>query len=270
MFRGSDFFALRIQPSRPVRWGLAFVTVLMVVFVWWLFTRGEEAELRMISPVILPSPGEVFASIQSLFVERHLLKGIAATLQRVLIGFALATVIGVPLGVFAASWRGIEALFAPVSLFGRNIPVAALVPLTMLWFGIEELQKVMFIFVACVPFVFGNAVQAVLDVKNRYVETALTLGASRWQIVRKVLVPLALPQIYNGLRILFGLAFGYIMLAEVVNATNGLGQLIMTSQRQGPREHIYVILILIGLIAYGIDRLLFFFQLGLFPYRSEK
>ncbi len=102
--------------------------------------------------------------------------------------------------------------------------MAALIPLTMMWFGIDETQKVMFIFIACVPFIFSDTVSAIAGVPDRYVETAQTLGASELQIVGKVLVPLALPEIYNGLRHLFGLAFGYIMLAEVVNAEHGLGQ----------------------------------------------
>ena len=156
---------------------------------------------------------------------------------------------------------------APIALFGRNLPVAALIPLTILWFGIDETQKVMFIFIACVPFVYSDASRAIARVPDRYVETAQTLGATPWQIVRKVLVALALPDIYNSLRHLFGLAFGYIMLAELINAKHGLGYLLMTSQRRGLSEHIILILIIIGLLAYGIDRLLFLFQRGLFPYR---
>ena len=85
----------------------------------------------------------------------------------------------------------------------------------------------------------------------------------------KVLIALAMPDIFGSLRSLFGLAFGYIMLAELVNAEHGLGYLLMTSQRRGLTEHIFAILILIGLLAYGIDRLLFWFQKGLFPYRTE-
>src|SRR4029450_11544529 len=93
------------------------------------------------------------------------------------------------------------------------------------------------------------------------------LGASQFQTVTKVLVPLALPDIYSSLRHLFGLAFGYIMLAELINAGHGLGYLLMNSQRRGLSEHIYLILIIIGLLAYGIDRVLLWFQRGLFPYR---
>ena len=240
----------------------------VVLFAWWLATTGAGVEDRIVSPVILPSPAEVIRSFPSLLNERALLQSIAATLKRVLIGFGLAAVIGVPFGIAAGAWRVLEAAGAPLALFGRNLPVAALIPLTILWFGIDETQKVMFIFIACVAFVYSDAVAAVANVPERYVETAQTLGASSMQIVRKVLVPLAIPDIYNSLRHLFGLAFGYIMLAELINAQYGLGYLLITSQRRGLSEHIILILMIIGLLAYGIDRVLYWFQRGLFPYRT--
>ncbi len=239
----------------------------IVVLLWWIATRAIGSEDRWISPVILPSPLEVLRSFPVLYRERALLQSIAATLKRVLIGFGLAAAIGVPLGILAGSWRVIESAAAPIALFGRNLPVAALIPLTILWFGIDETQKVMFIFIACVPFVYADAVASITGVPDRYVETAQTLGAKPLQIVTKVLVPLALPDIYNSLRHLFGLAFGYIMLAELINAEHGLGYLLMASQRRGLSEHIILILLIIGLLAYGIDRVLFWFQRGLFPYR---
>jgi ABC-type nitrate/sulfonate/bicarbonate transport system permease component len=239
----------------------------LVVLFWWIATTGANAEDRLVSPVILPSPAEVIRSFPSLLNERALLQSIAATIKRVLIGFGFAVLVGVPLGILAGAWRIFDAAAAPLALFGRNLPVAALIPLTILWFGIDETQKVMFIFIACVPFVFSDAAAAIANVPDRYVETAQTLGATSWQIVRKVLVALALPDIYSSLRHLFGLAFGYIMLAELINAQHGLGYLLMTSQRRGLSEHIILILMIIGLLAYGIDRLLFWFQRGLFPHR---
>lgn len=258
---------LRLPPPPTTRRLIGVGAIAVTVLAWWVATLGP-AESRWISPIILPSPAEVIRSFPSLLNERALLQSVAATLRRVLIGFGLAAVVGVPLGIAAGSWRVVEAAGAPLALFGRNLPVAALIPLTILWFGIDESQKVMFIFIACVPFVYTGAVAAIAGVPDRYVETAQTLGATPLQIVRKVLVALALPDIYNSLRHLFGLAFGYIMLAELINAQYGLGYLLMASQRRGMSEHIILILIIIGLLAFGIDRLLFWFQRGLFPYRA--
>ena len=265
-----SLFELRLAPALITRRLAGVGALAAVVLLWWLATLGAGAENRLVSPVILPSPLEVIRSFPSLLNERALLQSIAATLRRVLVGFGLGVLVGVPLGIAAGSWRLVEAAGAPLALFGRNLPVAALIPLTILWFGIDETQKVMFIFIATVPFIYSDTVAAVAGVPDRYVETAQTLGASSFQIVRKVLLALALPDIYNSLRHLFGLAFGYIMLAELINAQHGLGYLLMTSQRRGLSEHIILILIVIGLLAYGIDRLLFWFQRGLFPYRTVE
>ena len=264
----AGLFSIRVAPHRSVRLMLGAGAVAFLVILWWLATLGAEPEARFISPVILPSPREVFASFPSLLRERALIQGIAATLKRVLVGFGLAVLIGVPLGIIAGSWRVVEASAAPVALFGRNLPVAALIPLTILWFGIDETQKVMFIFIACMPFVYSDTLRAIANIADRYVETAQTLGASSQQIVAKVLVALALPDIYANLRHLFGMAFGYIMLAELINATYGLGYLLMTSQRRGLSEHIILVLLIIGLLAYGIDRALLWLERGLFPYRE--
>jgi ABC-type nitrate/sulfonate/bicarbonate transport system permease component len=262
-------FALRSAPSPLAGRLFGLGAVALIILLWFAVTRGASAEQRMVSPVILPSPGEVFRSFGALWVERDLPSSIVATLRRVLIGFGLAAIAGIPLGILAGSWRVFESAAAPVALFGRNVPVAALIPLTILWFGIDETQKVMFIFIATVPFVYTGAVRAITSVPDRYVETAQTLGASSGQIVAKVLVPLALPDIYNSMRSLFGMAFGYIMLAELINAQHGLGYLLSTSQRRGLSEHIILILLVIAGLAYGIDRFLYWIQRGLFPYRQD-
>lgn len=260
---------LRVPPPGITGKVLGAVTLALIIIFWWLATNGDTPESRWISPVILPSPFEVIKSFPALLNDRGLIASIVATLRRVIIGFGLAVIIGVPLGILAGAWRVFDSAAAPVALFGRNVPVAALIPLTILWFGIEETQKVMFLFIACVPFVFSDAVRAIISVPDRYVETAQTLGASSWQIVSKVLVALAMPDIYKSLRSLFGMAFGYIMLAELINAEHGLGFLLSTSQRRGMSDHIILILFLIGLIAFLIDRFLGWMQRGLFPYRTE-
>lgn len=262
-------FDLRIPPPPLTGKLLGLLTVSLLIAAWWFVTSGPSPEQRIVSPVILPSPMEVGGSFGALWNERGLAASIAATLRRVLIGFGLAVIVGVPLGIIAGSWRVFDAAAAPVALFGRNVPVAALIPLTILWFGIDETQKVMFIFIACIPFVFSDAVRAIVSLPDRYVETAQTLGATPFQIVSKVLVPLGLPDIYKSLRGLFGMAFGYIMLAELINAEHGLGYLLSTSQRRGLSEHIILILLVIAGLAFVIDRFLLLMQRGLFPYQEK-
>src|SRR3954471_1587965 len=198
-----DLMTLRNDPPPMVRRALGTLGVAIVVFIWWILTYGATAESRVISPVLLPSPGEVLRSVPVLFRERDLIASTVATLKRVLSGFGLAIIVGVPLGILAGSFRLFEAVTGPLSLFARNVPVAVLIPLTILWFGIDETQKTMFIFIATVPFVYSDAVAAVVGVPDRYVETAQTLGAKAHQVVLKVLVTLALPDIYNSLRHLF-------------------------------------------------------------------
>src|SRR6185436_2766299 len=130
--------ALRVPPHRMTRRLVGVGAVAFLVLLWWFATRGLGAEGRLISPVILPSPGEVVRSFPSLLKDRGLVESIAATLRRVLVGFGLAALIGVPIGIAAGAWRVVEAAGAPLALFGRNLPVAALIPLTILWFGIDE------------------------------------------------------------------------------------------------------------------------------------
>ncbi|HKI17150.1 MAG TPA: ABC transporter permease subunit [Isosphaeraceae bacterium] len=238
--------------------------------LWWYVTRGIPEE-RIIPPSKgLSSPAETFGSFHSLWFDRALTRNLLTTLRRLGLGFGLAALVGVPLGVLCGCFPRVQAFFLPPILFGRNIPVAALIPLTFSLFSIGELQKVMFIFIACVAFIIWDTARALEEVGSEYIDTAYTLGASTWQTIGKVLLPLALPSVFNSLRLLFGLAFGYIMLAEVVkfgDEAGGLGDLINISQRRGPREHVLLILLIIPIVALLIDRLLFLIQAELFPYR---
>jgi len=253
-----------------VFWG--FTCVAAVAAAWFVATSGPpgEPERRWVSPTTLPSVKETVDAVPAVFGERKLVANTLVTLKRVCLGFGLAALVGVPMGILAACFPSLRAFLAPLAVFGRNIPVAALIPLTFFFFGIGEFQKVMFLFIASVAFIFSDTTAAVLDVPQRFVDTALTLGASRRQIILKVLAPLAAPSIFNSLRLLFGLAFGYVMLAELVKFgtdSGGLGDLINISQRRGQREPILIVLLLIPLVAWSIDRALYWLQCDLFPYR---
>ena len=262
---------LSIRQPTP-QWQAILLGILCIAFclgLWWFITRGE-AEERILTSDKLPSPAETFRELHDLWFERALMLNILVTLKRVVLGFGLALIIGVPLGVLAGCFSRLAAFLSPLVIFGRNIPLAALIPLTIYIFGIGELRTMMFIFIACVAFVIADTARAVSDVDTRYIDTAYTLGARRRHVILKVLTPLAMPAVFNSLRLLFGLAFGYIMLAELIveeGEVGGLGYLINVSQKRHYIEHIYLILLAIPLVALGIDRLLAAIQRSLFPYR---
>jgi taurine transport system permease protein len=257
---------LRADPPYPIRIAIGGAMVAVIWLVWWFVTRGDPVE-AIVSPSRLPSPGAVFDSFGSL--KGNLGGSIAATLERVFLGVLLAAVVGIVLGVLAGAHRAISAAVAPVVIFLRSIPMGALLPLMLMLFATGEKQKVMFIFLAIVPFVFSDSVKAISIVPDRYIETAQTLGASNRQILFKVLVPLALPDIITSLRFQFGLALGYVMLAEAIATPSGLGVMLNTNERMGNTEVGYALLFVIALLAFAIDFLSRFFQRGVFQWRRD-
>ncbi len=275
MVRGffSGFFKIRNQPTVWGRLFMASTCLGLLLLAWYLASRpwwGPDGDERLLNKMAMGSPEEVFGSFHSLWFDRALMRNLIASLWRVFQGFGLAIIVGVPLGILGGTFRRIDAFFAPVSIFGRNVPIAALVPLTMLFFGIDEGQKIAFIFLACVAFIMFDASRAVADVKEDYLDTAYTLGASRFQVLTKVLIPLAMPAIVNSLRLMLGLAFGYIILAEMVNAEAGIGKLILISQRRGPKEHVYLILFIITIVAFALNYLIVGLQRWLFAWKYSR
>jgi ABC-type nitrate/sulfonate/bicarbonate transport system permease component len=257
---------LRADPPFQIRIAIGAGLIALVFLVWWFVTRGDAIS-AIVSPSKLPSPGAVIRSFGSL--GDNLSDGIIATLGRVLAGVLLAALVGVVLGVLAGTNRAVGSAVAPLVIFLRSIPMGALLPLMLMLFATGEKQKVMFIFFAIVPFVFSDTVKAISVVPERYVETAQTLGASNRQILRKVLVPLALPDVITSLRFQFGLALGYVMLAEAIATSSGLGVMLNTNQRQGNIEQNYALLFIIALLAFMLDLLIRFFQRGIFQWRRD-
>jgi NitT/TauT family transport system permease protein len=248
---------------------LAAGSLATVAALWWLLTRGPVEE-RIVGPYALPSPYETFSRFRSLWFDSALARNTLATLQRLSLGFLAAICAGLPLGIAAGCFPRFGAMVAPLVMFGRNIPIAALIPLLLFLVPHDGYRQIVFIFVASVAFILADVSQAIRDVAERYVDTAYTLGASRWQTMMKVLVPLAMPSVFNSWRLLFGLAFGYIMLAESIKESTGIGGLgfmINTFQRRNDKPSIYLVLLIIPLIALSIDQLLYWIQRSLFPYQ---
>jgi NitT/TauT family transport system permease protein len=260
---------LRIREALPAwqAWLLGVLPIAALLGAWFLVTAGA-AEERVISPTILPSPAEVLASFPLLWFDRALTRNVAVSLVRVVEGFALAVAIAFPLGVMMGSFTKVKAAFTPLTVFGAYLPIPTLVPLTLSVFGTDELQKVMFLALAFTIYLVPLFVAAVDAVDDTYLKTAYTLGASRGQAVRRVLLPISWPEIYQAMRFGFGVGWSYILLAEMVDMRSGVGGIIMTSQRRGPREHIYLVLVVIVAVAFLTDKLWAWLGRRLFPYRA--
>jgi NitT/TauT family transport system permease protein len=263
---------LRIREKIPswLSWALGVVPVLVLLGLWWLVTGSGPAEQRVISPTILPSPLEVINSLPSLWFDRALLRNVFVSTGRVLAGFAVGVAIVFPLGVLMGAFTKIRALFNPLAVFGAYLPIPALVPLTLSLFGTGEGQKVAFLALAFSVYLLPLIVVAMSDVDDTFLKTAYTLGASKWQAVTKVMLAISWPKIYEAMRLGFGIGWSYILLAEMVDIGRGIGGIIIMSQRRGPREHIYLVLIVIVALAYLTD--LLWARLGrrLFPYLKRK
>ncbi|NJL26766.1 MAG: ABC transporter permease subunit [Thermoanaerobaculia bacterium] len=226
-------------------------------------------EERWISVTILPSPFEVVRAMPDLWFERALTRNLAISFGRVVAGFWVAVAIVFPLGVLMGAFTKIKATFNPLAVFGAYLPIPALVPLTLSLFGTGEEQKVAFLALAFGIYLLPLIVNAVDAVDEIYLKTAFTLGASKLQAVSKVLLAISWQDIYQALRMGFGIGWSYILLVEMVDVGKGLGGIIIISQRRGPREHIYLVLLVIVAVAFLTDKLWAALGDKLFPYREK-
>jgi NitT/TauT family transport system permease protein len=268
------FSEIRGQVPSPVSMALGLIPIIVLILFWWLLTRGIPEE-RVLGPTILPSPAEVTQSLGDLLSSsdqdnRSLFGHIGLSLRRVAFGFLLGLAVAIPIGILMGAFGSARSTMAPIVTASGYIPIATLVPLTMSWFGLDESQKVVFLALAFCIFLLPTIVRAIDSVPDIYLRTAYTLGATRWQIIRRVLVPVALPDIWHSMRLAFGIGWSYLVLAEVVVKSGGLGDLIDTARRRAMSGRVYLVIVIITLIAWVAD--LVWARLGMmfFPYRRSR
>lgn len=259
---------LRVRKELRERSALALTAgfIALLLLGWWFVTHGRTVEDRIIAPLILPSPIEVLKAFPPLHFDQGLVRSALTSFVRVTTGFILAAIVALPLGVYMATFRGVAAFFRPLALIGAYVPIVVFIPLTLAWFGLNETQKVGFLFIGCFVALLPLVIKSISDVPAAYLDVAETKGATDWQLVRHVLFPVAQANIWDHLRSVYGVGWGWIILAEVVNAERGLGYLISISERRGHTAAIFAIIMVIVLIAVICDQL---WRLGgrmLFPY----
>lgn len=260
----APLFALRQGIPASVYWGLAAVGLFAPIVLWMLAVASGRVE-----PVFLPGPAKVIERVQMWWAD-GLLGDIGISTMRVVVGWALASLIALPLGLLIGSWRVVQALLEPMMDFIRYMPAVAFVPLVMVWVGIDEGAKVAIIFIGTFfPMVLMVA-EDTRRVPMAQIEAAQTMGATRWEIVEKVILPSAKPALLDTLRVNMGCAWTYLVVAELVAANSGLGYAILKAQRFLQTDKIFAGILIIGLIGLVIDQLFRLAHRKAFPYMHTR
>ena len=237
--------------ERVRRAGLRTLSGLLVFVLWYGGTWANRAA-HWFNPLLLPPPDKVLDAGIELVRTGELQHDIAASLYRVVVGFLIASVLGVTTGLLVGTWRTLEDLLDPMIELLRPIPPLAFLPMMVLWFGIGEGSKIAFIAYAAFFPVFTTTLEGIKFVDPVLLRAAASLGATRTEMFRHVILPAALPAIITGLRLAFGLSFFVIVAAEFIAADSGLGYLINDA-----RTFFLVSNMLLGAAVIGIIGFLF-------------
>lgn len=206
-----------------------------------------------VDEIFLPSPTDVINKLISMAKDGSLLANCWESTARVLVGWIFSVIVALPAGMLMANSKRFSAFIQPIIEFVRYLPVVALVPLTLLYLGIGEVQKYTIIFLGTFFQLVLMICDTVSSVDNNMINAAKTLGSNRFQIYKEVIFPAALPGLMDDFRLTIGWAWTYLVVAEMVAANNGLGYMILKSQRYLATDTIFAGLILIGLIGLVTD-----------------
>jgi NitT/TauT family transport system permease protein len=248
-----------IAPARRTVLGIAFFVVLIAI--WAGATFGG-----LIRPLFLADPLRTLEAGWELFTEYDFIGDVGVTVWRVLGGFVLAALVAVPLGILMGAFKAVEAFFEPFVSFARYLPASAFIPLTILWAGVGEAQKVSIIFIGSVFQLILMVAVIVGGTRSDLVEASLTLGARGSSIIRRVMLPAAAPQVAEALRLVLGWAWTYVIVAELVGASSGIGHMITDAQRLLDTGQIICGIVLIGIIGLVSDVAFKLANMRLFPW----
>jgi NitT/TauT family transport system permease protein len=246
--RKSRLFALREPLPRTVATVLGLLAPLLVAGAWCLLSYGH-----WVTPGFLPSPSETLRGTLQLFLQYDLWGSILISTRRIFLAFLLASAIALPVGVLMGAFEPVNRFFEPIVAPLRYMPISAFIPLLILWFGIYEKEKIAFLFMGVFVYLLPVVVTAIRVVPEELVQTSLTLGASRWQVIRTVLLPAALPEIFDSFRVMNAISWTYVILAEAINPGGGLGYMVDLAYRHQKASWSFAGLLVIGGIGLLTD-----------------
>jgi NitT/TauT family transport system permease protein len=246
--RVRNLWRLQRAIPTPAYWGIAALTILALAVAWSVLTYGG-----FVNPLFLPTPSAIFSRAVELAQTGVLWSDAATSFYRITVGFLISSAVAVPLGILMGTYKVAEAALEPTVDLIRYMPAVAFVPLTILWVGIGDGQKFLIIFIGT----FFQQVLLVMDnvkrVPRDFINVGYTLGLKEGTILRKIVLPAAAPAIFDTLRVTLGWAWTYLVVAELVAASTGLGHRIMEAQRYFQTDTIMVGILVIGILGLITD-----------------
>ena len=257
-----------IAPEQTVRFAHGDITMTSKGTLSVKPDRGLQME-----PIWLPSPEAVVYRLIEIARDGYknftLWDHLGSSLWRVVLGFFLGSIVGIPLGYAMGLSNWFRGWFDPIVEFMRPVPPLALIPLVIIWFGIGEEGKIILLFLAALWIMTIAARAGVSGVKISKVHAAYSLGASKWQVLKNVIVPNSLPEIFTGARVAMGVCWGTVVAAELVAAEKGAGMMIVNASKFQLTDIVIMGIILIGVIGYGIDILMRIAENWLVPWKGR-
>jgi NitT/TauT family transport system permease protein len=257
-------FRLRQDIPSGIFSAAGFVVPAVLLLLWWLVTH-----FGLVRPLFLPSPAAVLSEGWRQLSEGILVADASVSIYRIVVGWLTATVVAVPIGILMGNYRIIEGSLEPLISTVRYMPVVALIPLSILWAGIGDAQKILILFLGTF---FQQSLMIMDNVKNidmNLIRAGQTLGFSNSEILRRIILPAASPGIWDTFRITIGWTWTYLVVAELVAASEGLGRRIMDAQRYLATDTILFGTLFIGILGLLTDYLFKKTGRSLFRWNSQ-
>ena len=247
-------------------------TIALGVTIWVLFFALWEIAVALgwVNAIFTPPPHTVLAGLYQMFVEDAFIVDVGISIYRIVVSFAAACLVAVPLGILMGSFRRVEAFVNPLVSAWRYLPAPAFIPLLLMWFGTGDGQKMALLFIGVLWFLITLIMDHVKAVRSELIETSMTLGGTRWQILRTVVIPASMPHIVVAMRQMLAVTWTYLVIAEIVAATTGIGAVMMRAKRFLHVDKIMASIIVIGFLGLLFDFLFRRAHRLLFPYLDDR
>ncbi len=250
----------------PWKWILSLGIAVWVIF----FALWEIAvALGWVTELLVPTPQKVIAALYEQIVHKGFAVDILISIYRIILSFAAACTIAIPLGILMGSFRAAESFFNPFVMAWRYLPAPSFIPILLMWFGTGDAPKLALLFIGVVFFLITMVMDYTKSVGNELLETAMTLGGNRWQILWTVIVPAVMPNIVVAMRQMLAVSWTYLVIAEIVASSTGIGAMMMRAKRFLHTDHIMAGIVVIGVLGLAFDFLFKKAHRLLFPYIAE-